>query len=149
MNNEQLQVFVDGVMNYFETLSSTPAQVGTPFLIDDMNEYLEEYTGFIGISGKYQGIVFFTSPKAILLHLLASYNVKDVSSDNMLDLVGEIANTISGNARRTLGDEFMLSVPVVMRGEHSKVKVTKTFEIYVIPIIWRQHRANVIINLNI
>lgn len=135
MNNEKLQVFVDGVTNYFETVSDEPVSVSTPFLISDINKYLSDYTGIIGISGNQKGSVFFTAPKGLLAHLLNDLGVLSTQEDKLMDLVGEVSNTISGNARREFGDQFMLSVPVVLKGTSDQIAVAKTVEIYVIPIV--------------
>ena len=147
MKDENLQVFVDGSSHYFETVTQKPASVGAPFLIKDINEYLGDYTGIIGISGSYKGSVFFSSPKNLLVQILSSIGVLSVSEDKLMDLVGEVSNTISGNARREFGDQFLLSTPVVLKGKSDDVKITKVEQIYAIPIVWKQHQANLIINL--
>ena len=64
-----------------------------------------------------------------------------------MDLVGEISNTISGNARREFGEQFMLSVPIVLKGKSDDIGVMQTANIYMIPIVWRRFKANLIINL--
>ena len=37
MKSENLSVFVEGIANFFKTVTQTPASVGTPFLIQDIN----------------------------------------------------------------------------------------------------------------
>jgi len=147
MENQTLAVFVEGVENYFKTRSDANAKVGTPFLVDNINDYISQYTGFISISGVNEGTIMFTSDEPILQHLLKGYGSIDKTEENYLDLVGEIANTVSGNARKTLGNGFILSVPIILKGEQEAVKTTKTFEIYVVPIIWKGHKASIILNL--
>jgi len=147
MNNENLKVFVDGVTNYFETVSNEPAEVGTPYLISDINQNLMDFTGIIGISGNHKGSVFFTAPRALLVHLLNDLGILSTRDDKLMDLVGEVSNTVSGNARREFGDQFLLSVPVVLRGKSDDIAIAKTVEIYVIPIVWRHLKSNLIINL--
>ena len=39
----------------------------------------------------------------------------------MVDLVGEVANTIAGNARSEFGEEFEISVPIVLRGAPDEI----------------------------
>jgi len=147
MNNDQLQVFVDGVTNYFETLSDEPASVGTPFLISDINKYLSDFTGIIGISGNHKGSVFYTAPKSLLMHLLNELGIMSSQTDKLMDLVGEVSNTISGNARREFGDQFLLSVPVVLKGTSADIAIANKVDIYVIPIVWKHLKSNLIINL--
>jgi chemotaxis protein CheX len=147
MNDDNLKMFVEGASHYFETVTQKPAVIGAPFLIKDINKYLSDYTGVIGISGNYKGSVFFTAPHSLLRQLLAAIGILASDESKIMDLVGEVSNTISGNARRTFGDQFMLSTPVVLKGKSESVKVTKVEEVYVIPIVWRQHQASLIINL--
>ena len=78
---------------------------------------MHEYTGVINISGKREGVVYFTAPKAMLTVLLMKMQENDFSHETMRDLVGEVANTISGNARRDFGRDFVISVPSVVSGE--------------------------------
>lgn len=147
MKDAHLEVFVDGVVNYFNTISAKPAQVGTPFLINNINSYLMDFTGIIGISGNQKGSVFFTAPKSLLVHLLRDLGIMSIRDEKLMDLVGEVGNTISGNARREFGDQFLLSVPLVLKGKSDDIAIAKTVEIYVIPIVWRHAKANLIINL--
>ncbi|MGS2717945.1 chemotaxis protein CheX [Eionea flava] len=147
MNDDSLAMFVEGISHYFETITEKPAVIGAPFLVKDINEYLSDYTGVIGISGNYKGSVFFTASQSLLRQLLSVLGILEATEDKMMDLVGEVSNTISGNARRTFGDQFMLSTPIVLKGKSDSVKVAKVEEVYVIPLVWRQHQANLIINL--
>lgn len=148
MDSNKLQVFVDGTIKYFNKFTGASAKIGSPFLINSMDEYFEQYTSFISISGRDTGNIFFSSGEEILLEILSSMNIANKNQDNMLDLVGEVANTISGNAREALGHDFIISTPVILNGKQEQVKVAKTLEIYVIPIHWRNYRANLIISLN-
>ncbi len=61
------------------------------------------------MTGRRNGIVYFTAPRGMLIVMLMKMNESDVSHDNLCDLVGEVANTISGNARRDFGKDFMIS----------------------------------------
>jgi len=148
MKSENLTVFVDGIANFFQTVTQTTANVGTPFLIQDINEYLHDFTGIIGITGNHKGSVFFTTTRRLAVHLLSDMGVMTTRDDKLLDLVGEVCNTVSGNARREFGDQFMLSTPVMIQGKSENVKAYDIASIYVIPIVWRDLNANLIINLN-
>ena len=146
MNERNLEVFVDGASRYFGTVTDTEAQVGTPFLIQDVNKYLLDYTGIIGISGNHKGSVFFSAPNSLLTKLIAQIGIITTQEEKLMDLVGEVSNTISGNARREFGDQFMLTVPIVLKGKSESVRVSDVVDIYVIPIHWRNTNANLIIN---
>jgi len=72
---------------------------------------------------------------------------KDVTSDHLCDLVGEIANTIAGNARQAFGAEFMISVPVVIKGEPDKVSLPKNTRCVVIPTKWKFYQSIIVVAL--
>jgi chemotaxis protein CheX len=65
----------------------------------------------------------------------------------MRDLVGEVANTISGNARRDFGRDFVISVPSVMANEGGRFRPPGHGRPFVIPINWRSHSAKLIVCL--
>ena len=83
----------------------------------------------------------------MLTHLLISIGEPDITSENYCDIVGEVANTISGNARQSFGREFMISVPIVIRGEPEQIKLPKDILSFVIPINWRQNDSALVISL--
>lgn len=146
MHETELQVFIDGTTYYFSQSSEEEASVGTPYLISNRASVAKEYTGIIGISGKRKGSVYFTADSAMLKVLLASMGETTLSHEYMCDLVGEVANTISGNARREFGKDFMISVPIVVVGE-KKIVMPENLRSFVIPINWRSHEASLVICL--
>lgn len=148
MKQHSLEVFVEGAAHYFNTVTDSEAQIGTPFLIQDINKYLYDYTGIIGISGNHKGSVFFSSPTILLTKLIAQIGILTTQEEKLMDLVGEVSNTIAGNARSEFGDRFMLSVPIVLKGKSDNIRVSDVVNIYVIPINWRTTSANLIINLD-
>ncbi|WP_370979231.1 chemotaxis protein CheX [Agaribacterium sp. ZY112] len=147
MSEETIKVFIDGVVNYFRHTSDKEVSIGTPYLADNESPTSFDYTGIIGISGPYKGTVYFTAPKILLRHLLLSLGEPDTSNENILDVAGEVANTISGNARSVFGHDFMISVPVVVEGGGSKVRLPKALRSYVIPIYWKAYSAAVVVCL--
>ena len=109
LQEQELKTFVEGTTNYFEVAAQQPATVGSPYLITEGKPSMHDYTGIIAISGRREGVVCFTAPKAMLTVLLMKMQENDFSHESMRDLVGEVANTISGNARRDFGSEFVIS----------------------------------------
>ena len=67
--------------------------------------------------------------------------------ENLCDLVGEIANTLSGNARRDFGQQFQISVPAVISGRGSQLEYPAATRPIVIPIDWRNYHARLIVCL--
>lgn len=147
MTEQTIQVFIDGVLRYFQHTSHKAVEVGTPFLVGNESPTALDYTGIISISGPMKGCVYFTAPRILVKHLLMSIGETNTSEENIIDLVGEVANTISGNARKQFGSEFVISVPVVVEGKPSTIHLPKQQRSYVIPIHWKSYRAAVVICL--
>ena len=116
LQEQELKTFVEGTTNYFEIAAQQPASIGSPYL-SETPPAVHDYTGVINISGKREGVVYFTAPRAMLTVLLMKMQENDFSHETMRDLVGEVANTISGNARRDFGRDFVTSVPSVLAGD--------------------------------
>src|SRR3954464_5527527 len=116
MSEQTIQVFIDGVVRFFEHTNDKNVKVGTPYLVENETPAAYDVTGIIGISGPYRGCVYFTAPRILLKHLLLSIGETETTNEYLFDLVGEVANTISGNARSSFGREFMISVPAMIEG---------------------------------
>ena len=147
MDETDLKVFIDGATHYFDQVSETSAVVQTPYLKENNETLSFEYTGIIGISGRKKGCVYFSAPSNLLRHLLISMKEEDISHDSFCDLVGEVANTVAGNARRYFGAEFMISVPVVVIGKADQIKLPKNLRSFIIPVTWRNYESTIVICL--
>ena len=146
LKEAEILTFVEGTTHYFETSGQQAATVGSPYLVTDGRPGTYEYTGVIGISGARKGIVYFTAPRGMLTVLLMRMQETDCSEETILDLVGEVANTISGNARKDFGRNFIISVPTIVANDIEKI--TAPFaRSYVIPINWRTHSAKLVVCL--
>src|SRR2546423_15298635 len=146
LNEQELKTFVQGTTNFFEITAQQPASIGSPYLMEG-SPSVHEYTGVINISGKREGVVYFTAPKAMLTVLLMKMQENDFSHETMKDLVGEVANTISGNARRDFGRALVISVPSVLTGERPEIPRRPGIRSFVIPINWRSHSAKLVVSL--
>jgi chemotaxis protein CheX len=144
---QELKTFVEGTTNFFEVTAQQPASIGSPYLMEG-SPAVHEYTGVINISGKREGVVYFTAPKAMLTVLLMKMQENDFSHETMKDLVGEVANTISGNARRDFGRDFVISVPSVLSGEKPAIPHKPGQRCFIIPINWRSHSAKLVVSLS-
>ncbi len=143
----EVAVFVDGVLNYFSTTVHQAALCGTPHLALGERPEISDYTGVIQVSGRRTGVVAFTAPKSMLSVMLMRMQETDMSHENLCDLVGEIANTLSGNARRDFGQQFQISVPAVLSGRDSQLKYPAATRPIVIPVDWRNYHARLIVCL--
>ncbi|HMD72307.1 MAG TPA: chemotaxis protein CheX [Steroidobacteraceae bacterium] len=146
LKEAEIRTFIEGTTNYFEISARQTASVGSPYLVTDGKPGYYEYTGIISISGARKGIVYFSAPRGMLTVLLMRMQETDTSDANIMDLVGEVANTISGNARKDFGRNFIISVPTIVNKDVEKI--TAPFaRSYVIPINWRTHSAKLVVCL--
>lgn len=145
MNEAQLKVFVDGVKRYFKQLKLDDIVIGTPYLLSNQQPFSSDYTGIIGITGNRKGIVYFSSPIGLINQALMLMGETDHSDQNQVDLVGEVANTIAGNARTEFGENFEISVPVVVKGLPTSIHLPESEHSFIIPIEWLKYRAALVV----
>lgn len=147
MDEQQLRIFVDIVRQYFDRETGRAPEIGSPHLGDASALPIHDFTGVIGISGERQGCVYVTAHRDMLRALLLQVGETDVSDNNLCDLVGEVANTVSGNARVHFGPNFMISVPVVVKGKAEAIQVPRNIKAYIIPLRWHKHEASLVVSL--
>ncbi|MEM6822979.1 MAG: chemotaxis protein CheX [Verrucomicrobiota bacterium] len=146
MDTANVEIFIKGTANYFTEIAGSPAEIGTPFLKEDF-QTKGDFTGTIGISGDQKGCISFTVGKNMVQDILSQMGEEANEDQLVSDLVGEIANTISGNAREHLGSGFMISVPVVIVGPAENVHIPEKLTTFVIPLKWGGHTAYLSLSL--
>lgn len=147
MKEQKIQTFVGIVKHYFDQFSKDELVVDTPYLFEGDEPEVFDYTGVIGISGVMQGVVYVSASKALLQVVLKDLNENDVNDNMLVDLVGEIANTIAGNARSEFGPEFHISIPLVFKGPAQTVVLPKGNRSFVIPILWQKQVGEIVVCL--
>jgi chemotaxis protein CheX len=145
LNADELKLFVESVRQYFKVLTRQEPQITSAFLATtELQGY--DYNGIVSFSGAYNGHVIVSMPGQLLKELLALQGETDMSQANLLDAVGEIANTLGGNARRTLGSSLAISVPVRLHGSAGiQARVRK--HPYAITLKWNHQPAVVCIDM--
>jgi len=144
MKANELQVFIDAALNYFDVnLGKGEIRVGEPSLSTTEKIAIYEYTGLINISGDKSGRVYFSSPVDLIKHVLEAMGETDVDDELVADLVGEIANSIAGNARSHFGGGFCLSVPTIFRDAERVQDISRESPAYIIPLTWRDNTSNI------
>ena len=147
MKEQKLQIFVSIITNYFNQFGNEELIVDTPYLLENQQPKVYDYTGVIGISGVQKGVVYFSATSALLDSILDSMGETDKSEDNLVDLAGEVANTIAGNARTEFGSEFHISVPFVCKGSPQSIILPKSGRSFIIPVSWRGQIGEIVVCL--
>lgn len=141
-----IRVFIDAVKSYFSQASDGDVAVDTAFLAVDGNPVCYDYTGVISVAGDFRGCVYFSAPRVMLRHLLMAMGEPNHSEENLLDLVGEVANTFSGNAREHFGAAFAISPPVTVKGRPQLVpQDAHPSSPFVISVGWKSYSAAVVV----
>ena len=150
MEQQQLQVFMESVVEYFNKMTDTPVEVGVPFLKDQAKNVLLGHTGVIGISGKMRGAIYFTADDAFLADLIHRISPGvNGNAEHLSAMVGELANTIAGNAQKTLGSDYHISIPIVFTTPDARQKSTLELQAatFVVPLRWHGHNAFLAVGL--
>ena len=112
MKDSELQVFVDSLRYYFATNIGGTLDVATAYHTESNETPASEFTGIIGVSGDKQGCIYLTATREMLGQILLAMGEPEIDPGLFNDVIGEITNTVSGNARKVMGPGFMISVPI-------------------------------------
>lgn len=147
MQDSELKTFVNSISNYFNRLGEAKLTVGIPY-VKEGNQFIGEITGVIGLTGKRKGGIFFTCPMGMVDDVIRDYtSIEDKSLEARKDMIGEIANTISGNASEAFGNDFQISVPIVITGKPDGVDMPTRVPTFVVPIEWKSHKAYLVVGV--
>lgn len=142
MKAEKLNVFINSVVAFFKQIGDNLEEISTPYINSNLTPVAYDFTGIITISGQFEGSVYVSAPSAMLRRLLIVMGEPDSTSLHLLkDLIGEIANTVSGNARSEFGSQFIISPPILTDGVPSPTYLPKEKNSYVIPFFWNGHQG--------
>ena len=127
--SEKIQFISNWIKSYVETMPNSAESL------------------VIGISGGQKGVVYFSATRQLLSSILDSMGEADKSEENYIDLAGEVANTISGNARKEFGSEFHISVPFVFKGAPQSIVLPNDERSFIIPITWHSQVGEIVVCL--
>lgn len=147
MTENELKFFIDVVTDYFGQVTGEPAEMGIPY-VKKAEPVVLDYTGLIGISGPRKGGIYFTAGKSLLASLTeVILELRDPEEEMLLDMVGELTNTVAGNVRKSFGADFLISVPMLIKGRPDDILVRLKPPVFVIPLNWRHEKAYLVVGL--
>lgn len=138
---EKLGVFLSSISSFFAQIDDSPVAIDTPYLNHNKSAVGYDYSGIIKITGPLEGCVYVSAPSTMLREVMKVMGEPDSSMTMMKDLLGEMANTISGNARTEFGSDFIISPPKIVEGAPSISYLPKDRHSYVTPFTWRGYEA--------
>ncbi len=145
LKESELRLFIDSVSRYFNVTSRIAPEITSAFL--GMGALpCHDFNGIVSFSGRFSGQVIVSLPAAALKELLLIQRETNLSQANLLDAVGEIANTLAGNARKSLGQDLEISVPRVVHGRAANEASARQHP-YVITFRWNTYPGMVCVDL--
>ena len=147
LSEKDIEIFIEAIGGYFKQITKEAASVGVAYLAKNAFP-MNDYTGMIKVSADYEGALYFSAPSAMLRHLLTVMKEPNQSDENLLDAVGEIANTISGNARKYFGENMVISIPEKIAHLPENLALQARPYAYVIIIKWKHYSASLIVDIS-
>ncbi len=145
LTESELTLFVESVRRYFWVTTGQTPQVTSAYLgVEAVQTH--GYTGTVQFAGSHRGQVLVSMPGPLLRELLELQHEANFSDTNLLDAVGEIANTLAGNARQALGPALQISVPTTQQGRTSLAS-SASHPPYAITLRWNHQPALVCVHL--
>jgi chemotaxis protein CheX len=145
LKEDELKLFIDSVRRYFRVTTSQEPEITSAFLgTGDVEGH--DFNGIVTFSGSFNGHVIVSMPPRLLRELLLLQHETDLSDGNLLDAVGEIANTLAGNARKVLGSGLNISVPMRLQGA-SGIRARVRKHPYIITLRWNHQPALVCVDM--
>lgn len=148
---EVLVVLVASATRYFRSRGREVPEVGAaiPLVPGRASEVLLDFAARIEISGAHRGWAVLSLERALAESVARDLGAKAVDATICGDVTGEMANTIVGNARRELGANFVISVPVLISGQLAELPLGWGAEIRVVAFTWRDRRAFLLVCLGV
>ena len=125
MDEKLITPFLESTLYVLQTIAGIEAEKGKPYLKKD-NVARGDMSGVIGLTGDMNGILSVTFTEKCILHIVSGMLGKEMKEVNeeICDAVGEIANMISGQARKKLaeqGTNLAAAIPSVIMGKNHKI----------------------------
>ena len=141
-------LFIKSLENYFKHLTDIDSEISVPYIKEPEKLVLKDFTGLIGISGTRKGFIYISADGEMYADLINIFiGIDEPSTEDILDMAGEISNVIAGSVRANYGNNFNISVPVVFEGMPKQLKFPDDVSIFVIPVKWKSHEAYLVVGL--
>jgi chemotaxis protein CheX len=137
MDASLINPFIEATLNVLETMASTKAKAGKPYLKKDQVAR-GDVSGIMGLTGESKGTISVSFTEKSILPIVSNMlgeEMKDMNEE-INDAVGEITNMISGQARQKLADlgrALKAAIPTVITGKNHTIKHMTTYPIIAIP----------------
>lgn len=145
LSDSTLKAIVISIENYFVKQGLGDVIISPPYLGDIGDFPTYDYSGLILIHGDFNGAIYCTSKKSMLAHVLNKFNYA-LDEENMLDLIGEMANIFAGNVRSDLGENFQITPPIKVSGSMKRIKFALDDSPYILPIKYNGEECKLVVS---
>lgn len=138
MNVKYLNPLLESTVTVLSMMAMVEAKPGVPMLKQG-SQTLGEITGVIDLTGsKVNGSMAISFSSAAILNITEKLLGETIShiDDTVIDVVGEITNMITGNAKRIYSEqglEFDLTLPTTLLGQDQPLLHNTQGEIILLP----------------
>ena len=137
MDVDLINPFIDATVHVLETMASTKAEAGKPYLKKDQVAR-GDVSGVIGLIGETSGTISVSFSEDSILSIVSNMFGEEMKelNEEIQDAVGEITNMISGQARKKLdekGRSLQAAIPTVIMGKNHSITHVTTRPIVAIP----------------
>ena len=137
MDANLINPFTDAALNVLDTMASTRAQAGKPYIKKD-KVARGDVTGVIGRTGEARGTISVSFSKKSILSIVSNMFGEEIKelNEEINDAAGEITNVISGQARKKLDEQGMslkAAIPSVIMGKNHTISHINKNPIIAIP----------------
>ncbi|PCI30616.1 MAG: chemotaxis protein CheX [SAR324 cluster bacterium] len=141
MKVEYINPFIIATRKVLSTMAFMESKPGRPSL-KALNDFkaLGDISAVIELSGESKGSIGVSFTKKCVLEVAKQMFGEEYSeiNEDIEDMIGEIVNMVSGEARRELaklGFHFSAGIPVSMKGENHELKHFVSARIILIPFM--------------
>ena len=123
MQADYINCFVAAVQNVFRTMLNTEVTVARPHVKTESTSS-HDVTGIVTLSGDVVGAVALSFPSESGVNAVEALSETrcEFGSDEFSDAIGELANMVSGNAKKDLDNlSVNISIPTVVIGRNHRL----------------------------
>ncbi len=143
----ELAVFVDLIAHYFKTVGGSAPAFFSPSLESALPAQLD-CTGYMPVTGRLTGWIALSLPAALLRTLLSHMGESQDDEAAQLDLVAEMAGTITSNAREHFGERLYVQPPLASAADAFPGELVPPPLSFRLPFEWSGEKAYLLIAIH-
>lgn len=147
---QDIEVFSESIANFFDVMTRQKAQVRSAYVLESDEPIVwNDFNGLIQVSGGFRGAIVFSAPRGMLLEILKAMGERSQNVEHYLDVAGEIANQLSGRARKHFGEALDITPPIACERQKQHIASNAQGPAYAIPMTWGPHEGHLVVHLDL